>query len=256
VRGAAATAAVLIVAALSGSAAGRDLATLWLRSPARLGAFLDGGATAPAAWLAVSQADLAGVADLPQTNIEAGYEGRLRCSLGWQRTGTSAGPWSEHRLDGRLGWRGRPVTLVWSHRSAATAGEAWPAAWEVALEPSFEPTPGLRLAAGIPLVSRKRTWARWGGPSRLSLAMTCPTADLVAAVVDGAVDRPAVRVQGWVRSGPTAALGLGWDASTGEAALLTALRRGGLMVRSRHAAHPLTGVTHVWQVAWTWSGRP
>lgn len=246
--------ALLVVLALLTTqiVVGRDLATVWLATTPEMGAFLsdDDPDLADQGWLAVSHSVLAGVDALSQTALEGGLVAGVRIEGAWQHTGAPGSPWREDRIRGRLGRRGWPVALIGLRRSVRAAGTVWPGSWEVALQPIVAPGPGVRIIARIPLAEVTRPWTTWGGEPRLALALRSQWTLGTLALVDGAAGEPALRCQGWLRFGTGIGLGAGWDGSTGETALLIAVRRGGLLLRSRHAVHPLLGLEHGWQVGW------
>lgn len=243
--------AVVVLVLTASVVEARDLASAWSVEPAGFRAWLAGGGREEGAWVAVSDGPLLGVAALPQSALAAGWRGPVSLCGGWQRTGSPGGVWSEQRFHGEA-WAGDGVGygLAVRVRVVESGGEAWPVGWGV--------HGAVRVVAGgwrgllrSPLAGASPSWTSWGREPWLGLERRRGAWLITAGVAEG-VDRSAlVRVAVWGRWARDVAFGAEWDGASGSPALLLAVGRGGLLVRSRHAVHPLLGPHHQWQLAWS-----
>lgn len=236
---------VLAVAAGYVPAAGlHDHADAWLARGPAVAAVL--GRPAGRWWAAAGQGRLFGLAELPQVALTVQHRApRWRSRLAWESLGQ--GPFSERRAaadlflgrDWRMGAAAEHCQLqcgrayrslqVWAAVSGPL-GEAgrWWFHWPV---------------VGPPAWAGPRDPGRW-------LRLQWQMATVVTAVV---VDRrrdgtPVVASEVLLRLAGPLAWGVRHDGASGALGLVTAWRRGALLVRTSHLAHPYLGVTHRWSV--------
>ncbi len=210
-----------------------------------------GGAT----WVACGQGRLHGLPELPLLGVAAGHaRGRLAGHLAWHRLGSTL--YREESLRLRLAWLGRwglgagagweslaiagePVARrVTASVTATASGRAAGAEWRLRGD--------WHLLAPAPWLARgPRSW----------LAGSVRSGEALAAL---AIDRtgagtPVVQLELMVRAAGGVGIGLRSEPATGTVGFTLAVRRGPILLRSAHLAHPALGATHRWSLCW---GRP
>ncbi len=248
----------------------RDLADGWLLGPAATVEFLAGQPLSPDGfWVTAGQSRLFNLPSLPVLAVEAGlrlgqWPGKPVLAVAWQTLGEGIFVEDQRRV--HLQWGQVPVVgLAWRSVGTRTGGisgaeERQDDRWSVdaVLQGSWRPVAASKVEARLwlPLTS--------GGLNSLADAR-----------------RPFLQLQGWAGATalavtvdrkadqtPTVALewGLGWgggscglrvDLATGVAGPVINWRRGLLLVRTSHLAHPQLGVTHRLQVGFgAWGAAP
>jgi len=212
-------------------------------------------------WAACGLARLHGLADLPLRRLAAG--GRAAAwsgALSWQRLGGEL--WCEDQVDLRVdrdawGAAGSSLGLAAAIRPWCGLSLRWrrPSYAASATAASLEAAPRAGLVRGrfagavqaVPFVLQRGPEA--AGP-RPWLSASWHDEGWNAAVDLQRDDRGAVswRAGAELRLGTVFGWGLIADGESGAAGLTTAWRRGRLLVRTSHLAHPALGMTHRWDL--------
>ncbi len=234
-----------------------DLSDGWLLGPAAAAEFVGGRPpTHGGVWATVGQSNLFGMPELPVTALNLGlclgtWPGQPTLEVGWQKLGVGIFWEDDRRVHLQLG--GMPTIGVALRTLAVhTGGEVGIAArhdshWQSA-------------------VTVQAQW-HWGPVGWMQVQLWLPAAQ-GGDSQGGLVRRPLLRFQGWqgplalaaavdLDSGRSPTVGLEWNLGLGEAALglradpatgtlgpVLTWRRGPLLVRTSHLAHPYLGVTH------------
>jgi hypothetical protein len=261
---------ILLAVPTPGHTAGiRDLTDGWLLGPAAVAAFLGPPLLSPnGTWLLAGQSRLFGRPELPVAQLQLGLRvrrgpGQPSLGLNWQSLGE--GLYQERQYTGHLQWGKRPVLGLEVRSLAVRSGGALgfsvrsDTRWQVAV--TAQVNGGLGTAAKfqvqvwLPVVAGG-SWSGgegrqpllrlqwWGGPTAAALA------------VDLKEDQtPTAGAEWWFGHGG-AAWGLRVDPATGTLGPVVSWRKGSLLFRSSHLAHPQLGVTHRVQVGWGSWGAP
>lgn len=249
---------VVVAVALVGLACGspaagggsRDLHDGWLLPPDLLRPWLaparPGRESGP--WLALGQARLYGMPELPLRGLAAGWRApRWRAALAWQRLGADL--LGEERARGQFLVGGRQALGVAAGWDALRLADA-PAGRRPVfnLELRLAGPAGTVLAGSLPLLPAPDWYGRGGARRWWSVAAAAGEAAWCLALDRDARGAPLLEGEGALRVAEGCGLGLRWEPATGALGLTTAWLRGGLLLRSSHLAHPALGVTHRWSL--------
>lgn len=236
----------------------REVGDGYLVDAADAAALLEAAAGHPSAsaggvWLAVGQARLWGMPELPLAELAAGFNlrrtaGSVAGGAAWHRTGDG----DLLRIDRWRGWL------------------AWQGAWELRLMAAHESI----VVDGEPAASSREAWLALGrtlglgdgGRLRLRLWTDLVPAEpqtraqalrpvAEAALLAGAAacavvwnrrrdGTPALAVEACFAVTASAALAAHWDGAGGSLGPGLELRLGPALLRTRHTVHPVLGVTH------------
>lgn len=249
-------AVTVLFASCAGMAIAGDVGRAWPVPPTAMTRFMtgaDGEDPGEARfWLGTTRSALLASPDLIQSRLECALDGPWSGGAAWQRTGASGGIWSEDRFEAHLGRGGAAAwRLEGEVRRMGDGQETWPTAWTLAVRVGLAPLRGVVMEARLEAAASRRDWSRWGAPPWLRMRSVAGAWLSVATLTPDGGGAPRLRIRQWWRAASPLAVGVGRDGLDGSVALLLAARRGPLLIRSRHGAHPLLGVLHQWQVVWT-----
>lgn len=228
----------------------RDLQDGWCLPPDLLRPWLAPGRPEGGAgpWVALGQARLYGMPELPLQAVAAGWRApRWRLALGWQRMGADL--LREERVRGQFLVGARQALGVAAGWDLLQLADAAP--WRqpvLNLELRLAGPGGTRLAGSLPLLPPPGWYGRGGVRRWWSLAAAGGGAAWCLAVDRDARGAPLLEGEGVVRPAAGCGLGLRWEPATGTLGLTTAWLWRGLLLRSSHLAHPTLGVTHRWSL--------
>ena len=202
-------------------------------------------------WIAVGQARLWGMPELPLAEVAGGFSlrrpgGAIGGGGAWHRTGDG----DLLRIDrwrGWLGWQGGwELRLLAAQESLRVDGEPAAAGREAWL------ILGRSLGLGEGARLRLRLWADLlPEPDRAQAlrpvaeaALLWRTAACAAAWDRRADGTPALAVECCFGLAANAAMALRWDGASGSLGPGLELRLGPVLLRTRHTVHPALGVTH------------
>lgn len=248
-------AGVMVLSCLASGAPAAGLLTVgdgFLTSPAVLAGQGDG---ASGVWGTAGQARLWGMAELPVTELSAGWSrghgsGSIAMAGRWSRIGN--GPVRQERIAVRLRGGGRwsmAVQVIGRRVGIESDPGAWRADWSAELGRMFEPGGAVAVEVHLAMVS-----VRDGGsdePEPLA-TVAVHTAGAAGAleVHRGRKAEPDLGVDAWLLGPRGLAVGVRWDGASGSLGPTVAARRGSIMLRTAHTLHPVLGLTHRCELVW------
>ncbi len=234
-----------------------DLADGWLLGPAATAEFLSGPAPAGSgAWATAGQSRLYGLPTLPVVGVDLGLRwiagpGQPSVAASWQTLGQGLFATTDWRWHLQAGQR-PALGVAMQSLTVRSGGEVDIARhsethWQVALtvQTEWRPTPSAAVQAQLWLsLDAADRW--WDGQARRPLlrmqGWRGPMA--LAVAVDLKPDQTPVVSLEWALSWGGGGCGLRADPATGTVGPILVWRRGSLLVRTSHLAHPQLGVTH------------
>ena len=241
----------------------RDLTDGWLLGTGAVAALLGGAAGAGGPWLAAGQSSLYGMSELPLRALTGGFSlpgwpGRPALSAEWQLLGAGLYRDELRRLEVQFGRRpalGLDLRTFTQHTGgvddvpAATSSRTTVAViCQAQWSPAADVVIGGRLwlAVGSAVspaaaAEARRPFIRVQG--RRGAAALAFAVDLKGDLT------PAVGIEGMLGRGG-AGCGLRLDLATATVGPVVCLRRGALLLRTSHLAHPMLGITHRVEVGW------
>lgn len=247
----------------------RDLADGWLLGVGASGEYLNGQAVRTGGiWVVAGQSRLFDMAVLPLLALDGGvrlrrWPGQPTLTVGWQTLGKGLYREELRRAHLQLGATRALGIYWWSHtaQSGGQDGIPWQrdVHWRVALTVQGEwrpsPTGFVQFQLRLPVAEGDNTWLA-GARQSLARVQGWQGPMALAAAIDLRPDRtPTVSLE-WDLGGGGAACGLRVDLATGTLGPVLYLRRGMLLVRTSHLAHPQLGITHRLQVGFGAWGAP
>jgi hypothetical protein len=254
--------AVLGVVLAAGSARGAGLRGVgdgWLVAPADVVAIV--AARGPAVtsgggvWLAVGQARMWGLAELPVRELDAGLGlpvagGWARVGAGWQRTGTGA-----FQVDRTVAWAGWDGS--WGLRLVASRKSVRGDPGTAAARAQWHLDGGPALRVGRRGLLRLRAFVALSAAPPASRDLV-PLGRLILRHAGAAIglawdrrpgDDPVFGGELCLAVSRTVAMGVRFDGASRSLGPELAVRVGAGLLRTSHVVHPVLGVTHRVQLA-------